>query len=174
MDIKTIAKMAGVSQTTVTNVLNGKKNKMTTETFDKVHKIIEETGYVRRAAPLLLHGKGIRVFGIIIGEDEAKRKWNICGWMLIVLEKELFQRGYYVIYHVTNNEEEIIRFVKTWNLSGILYISSTKAIIEKVNTECPVPYFAREAAQRSEKREKDFQKEVKDFLKVLSAKALMC
>lgn len=173
MNIKTIAKLAGVSQTTVTNVLNGNTKKMTKETFLKVKQVIKETGYVRRVAPMLLHGNGVRVFGIIVGEDEEKRKWNLCGWMMIVLEKELYQMGYYVIFHISSNEKDILAFIKTWNLAGILYISQEKQVIEHIGKECSLPYFAREAAQRSEKREKDYIKEIKHFLKMLSDKTLL-
>ena len=45
MNLKTIAKMAGVSTVTVSNVMNGKYNKASKETIERVQKIIAETNY---------------------------------------------------------------------------------------------------------------------------------
>ena len=122
---------------------------------------------------MLLHGSGVQIFGVIIGEDQEKRKWNICGWMLIVLEKELYQMGYYVVYHISNDKEDLLRFIKMWKLDGILCISQEKELVEALKGECAIPFLTREAAQRSEKREKAFQKEIKHFLKMLSDKTLV-
>ena len=46
MTMKEIAKMAGVSVTTVSLIINGKDQSIGAETRDRVLKLIEETGYV--------------------------------------------------------------------------------------------------------------------------------
>ena len=45
MNIREIAKRAGVSTATVSNVLNGKLSKVSDETKEKIESIIKATGY---------------------------------------------------------------------------------------------------------------------------------
>ena len=45
MNLKTIAKLAGVSTVTVSNVINGKYHKASKETVERIQKIVEETHY---------------------------------------------------------------------------------------------------------------------------------
>lgn len=174
MSIKKIAEKVGVSQTTVINVINGKTAKMKRETYLKVEQAILEEGYVKRIAPMLLSGNGKRMLGIIVGEDEENPAVTSCGWMILDFEKEAYLRGYYVILHCSNNKNDIVEFIKTWNLSGIIYLSVKSEIIEEVETEYGVPFIARKILHKSDKREVSFKNAVKDFLKLLSDKTLLC
>ena len=45
MNISEIARQAGVSKATVSNVINGKLSKVSEETRERVEKIIKEAGY---------------------------------------------------------------------------------------------------------------------------------
>ena len=44
--LQDIADMAGVSRTTVSNVLHGKTKRVSQETIDKIKKLLEENEYV--------------------------------------------------------------------------------------------------------------------------------
>lgn len=50
LTINEIAEKAGVSKTTVSFYLNGKANKMSEETQQRIQQIIDETGYEPSAA----------------------------------------------------------------------------------------------------------------------------
>ena len=74
MNLKTIAKLAGVSTVTVSNVMNGKYNKASRETIERVQKIIEETGYHPSATARSLIMKPSRIIAVVIPnlhEDES-------------------------------------------------------------------------------------------------------
>lgn len=113
--IKSIANMAGVSPTTVQNVLHGRKNCMKEETYQKVLEVLRENDYVERAAPKLLNGKTEHVVGVAISEsilesedlEEAASK-------LFQLEKENYENQCYTIFHVSSKVEEISSFFQAW------------------------------------------------------------
>ena len=46
MTLKDIAEKAGVSMMTVSNVINGKHNRVSQKTIEKVNALIKECGYV--------------------------------------------------------------------------------------------------------------------------------
>ena len=65
LTIKDIARLAGVSQGTVSNVLNGKDN-VRSEKIQKVMKVVEEYGYsVNEKAKILRKGNA-RILAVIL------------------------------------------------------------------------------------------------------------
>jgi DNA-binding LacI/PurR family transcriptional regulator len=65
LTIAEIAKLAGVSKTTVSNVLNGKLEQVGKETREKILKIIEESGYTPHQAARALKSKRNRTIGLL-------------------------------------------------------------------------------------------------------------
>ncbi len=65
--INDIAEIAGVSKATVSFFLNGKTNKMSAETYERIRSAIEETGYSPSVAARSLNDKSPHLFGVIIG-----------------------------------------------------------------------------------------------------------
>lgn len=63
--IAEIARLAGVSKTTVSNVLNGKTDQVGEETRKKILKIIEESGYFPHQAARALKSKRTRTIGLL-------------------------------------------------------------------------------------------------------------
>lgn len=66
--IKEIAKRANTSKTTVSFYLNGKTEKMSSDTKNRIAKVIAETNYRPSAAARSLNAKGTRLIGVIIGD----------------------------------------------------------------------------------------------------------
>ena len=64
--IKDLAKVAGVSPTTVSNVLHGRVNKVSEETLEKVQSAIDEMNYVSNMGGRLLARRGSKIIGVII------------------------------------------------------------------------------------------------------------
>ena len=52
--IKDIAQQLGVSTATVSNVIHGKTNKVSTQTIERVQKALEENQYIPSMAGILL------------------------------------------------------------------------------------------------------------------------
>lgn len=113
--IKYIAKLAGVSPTTVQNVLHERKQCMREETYQRVRMILKEEGYIEMAAPKLLNGKTKNVVGIVVSEEilEAQIKGE-AAIELFLLEKENFKKQCYTLLRVCSKIDEIADFFQAW------------------------------------------------------------
>lgn len=68
LTINEIAEQAGVSKTTVSFYLNGKTNKMSEETMQRIQQIIDETGYEPSAAARAMKSRNSGTIGVIMGD----------------------------------------------------------------------------------------------------------
>lgn len=66
--INEIAKLANTSKTTVSFFLNGKTDKMSEETKNRIAKVIEETNYRPSIAARSLNSKNTKLLGVLIGD----------------------------------------------------------------------------------------------------------
>ncbi|NLM13341.1 MAG: LacI family transcriptional regulator, partial [Epulopiscium sp.] len=64
--IKELANRAGVSPTTVSNVLHGRTNKVSPETLKRVEQVIKEANYVSNMGARLLANNGSKIIGVLI------------------------------------------------------------------------------------------------------------
>lgn len=103
--IKDIAKEAGVSPTTVSNVIHGNTKKVSKSNIDKIQKILEEHQYIPSMSALMLAQNRSRLIGVLIGGVDGKRR-SIEGdpftsIMLSALELEILQKKLlYAVSHV--------------------------------------------------------------------------
>ncbi len=65
--INDIAELAGVSKATVSFFLNGKYDKMSEQTCERIRQAIEDTGYHPSVAARTLNSKSAHLYGVIIG-----------------------------------------------------------------------------------------------------------
>ena len=72
--IKHIAKEAGVSPTTVSNVIHGDTKKVSKANIDKIQRILEKNQYIPSMSALMLAENRSRLIGVLIGEREGKRR----------------------------------------------------------------------------------------------------
>lgn len=66
--ITDIANLAGVSKATVSFYLNGKTDKMSEATYNRIKEAIEKTGYKPSSAARSLNSKRSHLIGVIIGD----------------------------------------------------------------------------------------------------------
>ena len=63
--IKQIAEMAGVSTTTVSNVLHKKNARVSSETIEKIEKLLMENNYIPRLGLNALTNKNSKIISIL-------------------------------------------------------------------------------------------------------------
>ena len=81
LTINEIAEKAGVSKTTVSFYLNGKANKMSGETQQRIQQIIDETGYEPSAAARAMKAKSSGLIGVILRDTaDAYCARALRGW----------------------------------------------------------------------------------------------
>lgn len=91
--IKDVAKKAGVSVSTVSNVINGRHAKMRAETLKRVETAIAELNYSPNAVARQLQSGQIKTLGLIV-PSVANPFW---GNVSQLIEKEAQKRGYQLL-----------------------------------------------------------------------------
>lgn len=134
--IKEIAKMAGVSTTTVSNVLHKKNARVSEQTIEKVEKLLAENNYIPRLGLNALTNRSSRIICILITTPEFARgsayETPFYGNMLGNLERLLREKGYYIMIFSDKNVEEIEKMTIGWNVDGIITISMPYRHLKKI------------------------------------------
>lgn len=134
--IKEIAKMAGVSTTTVSNVLHKKNARVSEKTIEKVEKLLAENNYIPRLGLNALTNRSSRIICILITTPEFARgsayETPFYGNMLGNLEQLLREKGYYIMIFSDKNVEEIEKMTIGWNVDGIITISMLYRHLKKI------------------------------------------
>lgn len=99
--IKDIANRAGVSTTTVSNVIHGKTKKVSPATIELIEKLIQEMGYVQKLGLNVLNNTSSRMIALVI---HAHRKYEnsiisdpFYGKIIGFIEEKLQIAG--ILYH---------------------------------------------------------------------------
>jgi LacI family transcriptional regulator len=124
--IKQLARMVGVSATTVSNVLHGREHKMNAEILKKVKAVIKETSYVPHMGGRLLGNHGSRIIGIIISWALRDTSNIIQGpffsEIIGVMEHEIRKEGYFLMLYTSGSVEESIQMAGSWNVEGLIVL----------------------------------------------------
>ncbi len=147
--LKDIAEKAGVSIMTVSNVINGKYDKVSDKTIAKVNALIKECGYVPNLSARSLTNKVSHIIGIVIspfpGVEECNYLENsYISTMLGTIEKELRKRGYFTMVRSVTDKTDIISLIKNWSVDGIIFLfpEEPEFIQSFLDiSECPIAIF---------------------------------
>ena len=141
--IREVAKRAGVSPTTVSNVLHRNLEKVSESTAKRVRKVLDEMGYEPIFGALILAGSQSHVVCVLVGNmegsGECTRYQTAVYQMLGSLEKEITQRDYYMLLHFCDTAKEGVRFAFTWNAEGMITIGIKEAENSLIQEKSPVP-----------------------------------
>lgn len=114
--IKDIAEMTQTSKTTVSFYLNGKYEKMSQETRDKIQKVITETGYKPSIVARSLNSKQTKLIGVLIGDITN----TFSNQIVKGIENVAHKRGYQVIIGNSNyNPESEDRYIENMLRLGV-------------------------------------------------------
>ncbi len=102
LTIKDIAELAGVSKTTVSFYLNGKEDKMSSETQERIRNIIEKYHYTPNVAARMVNQKPSLLIGVIIGDITN----SFSNQLVKGIEDTARARGYQMIIGNSNYNPE--------------------------------------------------------------------
>ena len=142
MNLKTIAKMAGVSTVTVSNVLNGKYNKASKETVERVQRIIEETNYHPSATARSLIMKQSRIIGVVIPNLQPSESFFASPYntqMLGFLDRYIRNEGYYMMLRCVVQSFEVLEDFATWNIDGAFLLGVVAEDALKLREKMDIP-----------------------------------
>jgi len=141
--IKDIADKAGVSPTTVSNVLHGRTEKVSKDTLEYVQKIIEESNYVSNMGARLIANYGSRIIGVIMmyGSRNEKNALQDPFFSEIVgaLEREIRNSQYYMMLYTSAGVEESLKLALAWNIEGLIVLGAQADDCRRLKENISIP-----------------------------------
>ncbi|MDC7241485.1 MAG: LacI family DNA-binding transcriptional regulator [Spirochaetales bacterium] len=124
MTIKDIARLAGVTPTTVSNVINGNSGRVSRKTIDKVEAVIQEQGYIPNRNARALANKSTRIIGVIFPKVlEGLLQDPFHSQLLSGIQSEISNSNYYLMVHSIESYEDLYKLLANWNVEGIVILS---------------------------------------------------
>lgn len=123
--IRDVARAAGVSVTTVSNVLNGRTGSMTPETHDRVRQVIEDLRYHRNDLARGLVRRRTSTIGLVIAEIETPLFLQAIN----VIEPAAREAGFDILIYSARDEAaeqqaNTVLFEK--DVAGVIFLSTSR------------------------------------------------
>ncbi len=122
--IKDMAEILGMSTTTVSNVIHGKTSQVSPKTVEKVEKLLKEYDYVPNINARNLAQNQSKI--IVVALKARRDKYpNILadpffGELVGAIEAEIRRQGYFMMLYISNDIQDIMKYISSWNADGLL------------------------------------------------------
>ncbi len=134
--IKEIAERAGVSTTTVSNVIHGKTKKVSPATIDKIESLISEMGYVQKMGLRVLNNEKSQLIAVVVNYHKDFKDSVLgdpfYGKIIGFIEEYIQKQDYYMMICSTKDVEKIFQMVAGWDVDGVIAISFSRRNCEKI------------------------------------------
>jgi LacI family transcriptional regulator len=145
--LKDIAKEAGVSIMTVSNVINEKHSKVSSQTITLIQELVKKYNYVPNLSARSLSQKSSKLIAVFINtyeEGQNHFKDPYISELFGELEALIRQSGYYAIIRSVETAENVSTILQNWNVDGAIFISQQTEeamnIILK-HSKCPIVFI---------------------------------
>lgn len=135
--IKEIAQRAQTSKTTVSFYLNGRCEKMSEETRQRIEAVIKETNYRPSVAARTLNAKGTRLIGVMIGDITN----SFANQIVKGIDDYAREKRYQLIVgnsnYILENEEGYVNRMLAMGVDGFIVQPSSQfdVLIDKIKSE---------------------------------------
>lgn len=137
--LKKISEEAGVSMTTVSNVINNKTTRVSQETADLVRAVIKKYNYVPNLTARSLATNSSRLIGVLYNNIDLELKFSdpFIGEFLDGFSREATENNFYTFIHQMTSIEDIEELQKQWLFAGFVGVGFNGPLAlklsEKVN-----------------------------------------
>lgn len=122
--IKEIASTLGVSTTTVSNVIHGKTKEVSPQTVEKVKDYLREVHYVPNINARNLAQNRSKIIGVVLMlyayNDANIFKDPFVSELIGALESSISDAGYFMMLYISDDADQVINYISTWNVDGIV------------------------------------------------------
>lgn len=139
--LKEIAREAGVSMTTVSNVINGNEGRVSAATIERIQEIIRREGYVPNQAARSLAQRESRIVAIIVqaapGENIFRNPYmaEFIGDVTIELQRV----GYYPLLRLTDDYRDVESNLLGWNVAGAVLCGAFDRNLQHIKGLSTIP-----------------------------------
>jgi LacI family transcriptional regulator len=148
--LKDIADEAGVSVMTVSNSLNGKRSRVSPATSARIEEIARARGYVANASARSLAARASKLIGLLVLTDVdaslSLSPYNV--EVFSVLERELRDRGYHVLFRGVSSVAEVDVALRSWDLDGAFVLGFPDRMVEQFRAPDSTPIVALDSYAR--------------------------
>lgn len=138
-----IAEELGLSTATVSNVIHGKKEKVSSETIKRVEQLIEKREYIPSMAGILLARNSSHIIGVIINNHDKYENRVLQDPFMYgsvdFLSEAIQKAGFEMMLKMTQNIEDVVRFASMWNMSGLIMIGFCTQDYENIRGKMHIP-----------------------------------
>ena len=137
--IKEIAKEAGVSIATVSNVINQKPNRVSENTKRKINEIMAKHNYAPNMNARSLVSSRSKMIGMLYYsiKEEINFSDPFISELMTGIELEAKKQGNFIMFHGFNNIEDIDVLRSNWKFDGFIVVGAFQSyiseLIEKIN-----------------------------------------
>lgn len=145
--LKDIAKEAEVTVMTVSNVLNGKFDKASPATVERVTEIARRLDYVPSATARSLVAKSSRLVGVLLPASESEGIFLSSHNVVVIgaIERLLREKGYYLLLRGISAADGVAGTLKSWNLDGAILIGFLDSEIQNLRATFDTPLVVLES-----------------------------
>ncbi len=122
--LKDIAAEAGVSITTVANVVHHRKSRVSPEQLERIRGIIEREHYVPSMSARSLANQHSHIIGVITHltpqNTGSTMSDPFLGLFVEGIEKRAREEGYYVMVRAAEDVRDLAVLSRSWHLSGLI------------------------------------------------------
>ena len=141
--IKDIAEKAGVSPTTVSNVIHGKTGRVSGETVEKINRILEEMNYVPSISARMLAREHSGLIGVVLGYTREGMSYALedpfIAELVGNLEYQIQENGYYMMLVTRHQGRDLMEQILGWNLEAMISIGLEEREIAKIRSRFSGP-----------------------------------
>ena len=124
--IKDIAAAASVSTMTVSNVINGRAAKASTETIERINSAIKTLGYTPNMSARALVSSSSRMIGVLIPFTEDRNQLLLdnpfYAEMVSGIESALRARGYYMMLSGVGEADTRLDTISHWSVDALIVL----------------------------------------------------
>lgn len=141
--IADIAQELGLSTATVSNVIHGKKHKVSEETLHRVQAALEQRQYVPSMAGILLAQNDSRILGVVINDHEKYASHALedafIAASISCLSAAMEKAGYFMMIKIAKEWRAIEKFASMWNMDGLILIGFCEQDYKTMREQIRIP-----------------------------------
>jgi LacI family transcriptional regulator len=137
--LRDIAREAGVSATTVSNVIKGADKKVSRKTADAISAILERENYIPSMAARVLAGSSSKIICALHLPPYSSLYGD--GAFLAAMEARVRERGYFLMIRQVSGGKDIEEVCGNWNIDGIIFTGEIDDESLRALTRQGIPYI---------------------------------